>query len=234
MQLGRGRVVTNVVAVVVIIALLTVVGIPLVLIFITGTATTILLLIADRSRQREVEKVFLFYVAADAILREEDRRWYGFEIAETIEKGEELLDRMPDSPPLQLFTLGALHFKLGNHSAAAEYLARVTEDESVDEKQRRTASPQLRRYVKLLRRIEAEPAIAPQTLGAIRNLERMRAKRAGQMLVTSRNSADVELPAASFAPTLPLSAITTPPSISEVLHHVYDDEPEPKSESPLV
>ena len=38
-----------------------------------------------RAQMREIERVFEFYTAADAILREEERRWYGFEIAEVIE-----------------------------------------------------------------------------------------------------------------------------------------------------
>jgi hypothetical protein len=229
MQFGRGRALTNVIAVLVIIALLSLVGIPFGLIFLTGTFATIVWLVADRTRQRETEKIFLFYVAADSILREAERRWYGFEIQETIDRGEELLGRIPDSPPLQFFALGALHFKLGNHAIAAEYLAKVLEDESLDEGQRRGASPQLRRYVKLLRHIEAEPASAPQTLGAIRNLERLRGKKAVQMLTESRAAVGLVAAAAtqangSFATNLPMGAITTPPSISEVLHNVYEEE----------
>jgi hypothetical protein len=228
MQLGRGRVTTNVVAVLVIVALLGVVGIPFGVILIGSGFAALIWLAADRSRQRSVEKLFLFYVEADAILREEERRWYGFEIAETIDKGEELLDKIPDSPPLQFFALGALHFKLNNHSTAAEYLGKVMEDKSLDEGQRRTASPQLRSYVNLLRRIEAEPSIAPQALGAIRNLERLRDKKVGQMLLESRNAIGLERLALpqdnNFDSALPLTAINTPPSISEVLHNVYPDE----------
>jgi hypothetical protein len=65
-------------------------------------------LFARRAQAREVERIFDFYIAADAVLREEERRWYGFEIAEVIEHGESLLDIMPDPPPLNYFALGAL------------------------------------------------------------------------------------------------------------------------------
>ena len=232
MQFGRGRAVTNVLAVLVIVAVLAVAGIPFGLIFIAGTFATIVWLVADRARHREIEKIFLFYLAADAILREEDRRWYGFEIQETIDRGEALLARMPDSPPLQFFALGALHFKLGNFSIASEYMAKVMEDESIDEGQRLSASTQLRRYVKLLRHIESEPASAPQTLGAIRNLERLRAKSAAQILTDSRSAigAQHEQVSGGFSAVHTLSSFTSPPSISEVLHHVYEDEPESKPE----
>ena len=50
---------------------------------------------ARRAQSREVERIFDFYIAADAILREEERRWYGFEIAEVIEHGESLLRSCP-------------------------------------------------------------------------------------------------------------------------------------------
>lgn len=238
MKFGRGRVATNVVSVLVIVALLSLVGIPFGLILIGGGFATIVWLVSDRVRQRSTEKLFLFYLEADAILREEERRWYAFEIAEVVAQGEDLLEDMPDSPPLQFFVLGALHFKLGNKVAAADYLAKVMEDDTIDEGQRRNASPQLRRHVELLRRIETEPSIAPQALGAIRNLERLRNKRAAEMLLELRNSAGPErlslVDNTGFSNNQPLTAITTPPPISEVLHNVYQDEPQTQSEPPIV
>jgi hypothetical protein len=60
-------------------------------------------------QNRDVERMFEFYIAADAILRDEDRRWYGFEVAEVIEEGELVFEGMADPPPLHLFALGALH-----------------------------------------------------------------------------------------------------------------------------
>src|SRR6185369_9718779 len=130
---------------------------------------------------------FEFYIAADAILREEERRWYGFEITEMIEHGESLLEVMPDPPPLNYYVLAALYQRLGNHQATIEYLSRLNEDVSYDEAHRTAPSPQLRRYVMLLRRIEYHPSSAPQTLAAIRSLERARQRQAIKLLDESRN-----------------------------------------------
>ncbi|NEL61299.1 hypothetical protein G3V73_23870, partial [Escherichia coli] len=47
-------------------------------------------------------------------------------------------------------------------------------------------SPDLRNYVKILRKIEREPAEAPQTSAAIRALERARRNRGKSFLETSR------------------------------------------------
>jgi len=208
-------------------------------VLITGVAFVVWL-IARRAQAREVERIFDFYVAADAILREEERRWYGFEIAEVIEHGESLLDLMPDPPPLNYYALGALYHRLGNHRATVEYLSRVTEDELCDEAHCTAPSPQLRRYVTMLRRIEYHPSTAPNVLGAIRSLERARQRNAAKMLAESREHFEAENLTArqekqaaevketpeevSYASSLPLSAISAPPPISKVLHDVYQDE----------
>ncbi|HEY0367456.1 MAG TPA: hypothetical protein VGC73_13380 [Pyrinomonadaceae bacterium] len=235
---SAGKLTTKAIAVIVIIAMLDVVGVPpMIMVLFTGMFLVVWLF-ARRAHAREVERLFDFYIAADAVLREEERRWYGFEIAEVIEHGESLLEIMPDPPPLNHFALGALYQRLGNHTAAVEYLSRVTEDEACDETHRTTPSPQLRRYVSMLRRIEYEPSLAPQTLAAIRSLERARQRNATKLLFESRELMDAELHAEKeekqapeatethnqpmFAPSLPLSAITAPPPISKVLHDVYD------------
>jgi len=235
---SAGKLTTKAIAVIVIIAMLDVVGVPpMIMVLFTGMFLVVWLF-ARRAQAREVERLFDFYIAADAVLREEERRWYGFEIAEVIEHGESLLDVMPDPPPLNHFALGALYQRLGNHTAAVEYLSRVTEDEACDETHRTTPSPQLRRYVSMLRRIEYQPSLAPQTLAAIRSLERARQRNATKLLFQSRELMDAEqheekeekqAPEATethnepmFAPSLPLSAITAPPPISKVLHDVYD------------
>src|SRR4029079_14390669 len=133
MGAGTGKLTTKAIAVIIIVAMLDAVGIsPVVMVLITGVVFVVWLC-ARRAQAREVERIFDFYIAADAILREEERRWYGFEIAEVIEHGESLLDIMPDPPPLSYYTLGALYHRLGNHTAAVEYLSRVTEDERCDE-----------------------------------------------------------------------------------------------------
>src|SRR5687768_1428704 len=151
---STGKLTTKAIAIVIIVAILNAVGLsPVVLIFFTGVAL-IIWLVVRRAQMREVERIFEFYVAADAILREEDRRWYGFEIAEVIEHGESLIDLMPDPPPLNYYALGALYQRLGNHEVAVQYLSRLADDEHSDETHRIAPSPQLRRYVMMLRRLE--------------------------------------------------------------------------------
>src|SRR5215207_5291031 len=186
MSSGVGKLTAKAIAVVVIVAMLDAVGLsPVLMVFVTGVVLVIWLF-ARRAQAREVERIFDFYIAADAILREEERRWYGFEIAEVIEHGESLLEIMPDPPPLNYYALGALYQRLGNHAAAVQYLARLNEDELNDETHRLAPSSQLRRYVMMLRRLEYHPAAEPQTLAAIRNLERSRQRSAAKMLADSR------------------------------------------------
>ncbi len=240
MSPGAAKLTTKAIAVIVIVAMLDAVGLsPVLLVFVTGVVFVVWLF-ARRAQAREVERIFDFYVAADAILREEERRWYGFEIAEVIEHGESLLDMMPDAPPLNYYVLGALYNRLGNHQATVAYLSRLAEDEHYDETHRTSPSPQLRRYVMMLRRIEYHPSTAPQTLAAIRSLERARQRGAAKMLADSRefvgnqvNVVKTEKPVlevkeapveASFSSSMPLSEITAPPPISKVLHDVYPDE----------
>jgi len=233
---SAGKLTTKAIAVIVIVAMLDAVGVPpMIMVLFTGMCFVVWLF-ARRAQAREVERIFDFYIAADAVLREEERRWYGFEIAEVIEHGESLLEVMPDPPPLNYYALGALYQRLGNHAASVEYLSRVAEDEQYDETHRTAPSPQLRRYVSMLRRIEYQPSLAPQTLAAIRSLERARQRNASKLLGDSRALMDAQpqvvkeekpLPEATepekvFAASLPLSAISAPPPISTVLHDVYD------------
>jgi len=242
MNSGTGKLATKTIAVIAVVAILNAMGLsPVVMVFFTG-AVLVIWLVARRAQMREVERLFEFYIAADAILREEERRWYGFEIAEVIEHGESLLDTMPDPPPLHFFALGALYQRLGNHDAAVQYLSRLDDDQQYDETHRIVPSPQLRRYVTMLRRLEQHPAAEPQTLAAIRNLERARQRSAGKMLLDSRSlietSATVDSKTESaarekksvpeteelFSPSAPLSSISAPPPIATVLHDIYQDE----------
>ena len=237
MNSGTGKLTTKTIAVIVIVAILNAVGLsPVVMVFVTGIVFVIWL-VTRRAQMREVERIFEFYVAADAILREEERRWYGFEIAEVIEHGESLLDVMPDPPPLHYFALGALYQRLGNHEATVQYLSRLNEDEQYDETHRVTPSPQLRRYVMMLRRLEQHPAAEPQTLAAVRNLERLRQRNSSRLLLESRDVIEttvatakpVEAPAPppkeeTFSASAPLSSISAPPPITTVLRDVYQEE----------
>ena len=233
---STGKLTTKAIAIVIMVAILNAVGLsPVVLVFFTGVAL-IIWLVVRRAQMREIERIFEFYVAADAILREEERRWYGFEIAEVIEHGESVLELMPDPPPLSYFALGALYQRLGNHDAAVQYLSRLSDDEQYDETNRVVPSPQLRRYVTTLRKLEFHPATEPQMLAAIRSLERAR-RNAGRMLLESRKELETaaatakpaETPAVQpaqepFPASAPLSSISAPPPISTVLRDVYQEE----------
>jgi tetratricopeptide (TPR) repeat protein len=234
---STGKLTTRLIAIVIIFAILNAVGLsPVVLIFFMGVGGVVWLVIR-RAEMREVERIFEFYVAADAILREEERRWYGFEIEEVIENGESLLELMPDPPPLNYFALGALYQRLGNHDAALQYLSRLTDDQHYDETYRVAPSQQLRRYVMMLRRLEYHPATEPQTLAAIRSLERARQRNAGKMLLESRQELETSAKTAKTAEnsvvqpnpdpipaSAPLSSISAPPPISMVLRDVYQEE----------
>jgi len=239
---SAGKLTTKAIAVIVIVAMLGVVGLsPVIMVFFFGVILVIWI-VARHTQTREVERIFDFYAAADAILREEERRWYGFEIAEVIEQGESLLETMPDAPPLNYFVIGALYHRLGNHQATVEYLTRLVEDERYDEVHRTIPSHQLRRYVSMLRQIEYHPSTAPQAVAAVRGLERARQETEGRLLLERREmlerekqnapssieaAALQETPPPSemkFAATMPLSMISPPPPITKVLHDVYPEE----------
>jgi hypothetical protein len=143
----------------------------------------------SQPQQGEIRGIFEFYLAAHEMLRDDEKRWFGFEMQEVLHGGERVLNTMPDPPPLMLFTLGALHNKMGNHEVAVRYLSAVEENEQVDEKRRLIASPELKAYVRVLRKIEREPAEAPQTSAAVRALERARRNRAAVLLEESRKKA---------------------------------------------
>lgn len=237
MKSANKRFAQRAVAVVVIVTMLYGAGVaPVVMLFVTGVVL-IVFLIARRSQTRDVENVFDFCVSAEAILRDEDRHWYGFEVAEVIEDGEYILESMPDPPPVQLFALGALHHLIGNHRSSVDYLSRIVDDEHYEERNRIAPSSQLRRFVSLLRRIEAEPSMAPQTLGAIRSLERMRRRQASAMLTEGRKFLKVESKEGTPAQVTPapkpeardqitLNPAMRPP-IQEVLNDIYQDDQAP-------
>jgi hypothetical protein len=240
MRSANKRFAQKAIAVIVIVTMLYGAGVaPVVLMFITGVVLVVFL-VSRRAQNREVERLFDFFLAAEAILRDEERRWYGFEVGEVIEAGEQVLEDLSDPPPLHLFTLGALHHKIGNHSAAIDYLSHIIEDEHFDERNREIASPQLRRYVTLLRKIEAEPSLAPQTLGAIRSLERMRRRQAFTMLAEDRTAlklapTTMNRPSNQFNDSssatnaVTIGAITPPPPIADLLKDIYQDDQTPSN-----
>jgi hypothetical protein len=204
----------------------------------------------DRSEQHETRRIFDFYLAANEILREDERRWFGFEITEVIGQGEAVVHSMADAPPLAHFALGTLYHRAGDYEAATEHLAYVVETEAGNEQHCLSPSPELRRYVRVLRSLERDPSEGPQTLAAVRNLERTRRAHVASLLEESRklhaapapetaerrdsyrgaahaNPQDtpLRLPlAANTNAPHPLSPPPKPAPIAEVLRDLYEEE----------
>jgi hypothetical protein len=201
----------------------------------------LLVFLAFRIRaNRKTKVIFGFYVAANEILVDGDKSRYHFEIAEVIKTGERIVRSMPDSPPLSRFALGALYYSIGDHNAAAEQLGFAAEEEVLKESRHATPSRQLRRYVAKLRRIERRPKRFAKINTAITSLERMHQERAARLLAESQQQLrrmveayEGEMSEQIRSPRrdLPISnsrslkSITAPPTISEVLNEVYQEEP---------
>ena len=240
-------------AIIVIMAMLNVMGIPLTVIIFFAVVVFFVWRAVQRSEQQDIRSIFDFYIAANEILRDEEKRWYGFEIAEVISRGERILMMMTDPPPLVYFALGALNHRAGDYQSSVEHLSYVLESEQGDESHRFTHSQELHRYVQVLRRLEREPAEAPQTMAAIRSLDRQRRTRAASLLEESRrhlredaapHSASVNVAGGGSRPkalsddtrngvdylqgtraaSFASAPPTMPPPISEVLRDVYEEE----------
>ena len=170
----------------VIAAMLLVTGFPVFVIFFFGIFAYFLLKMFATGSRNETREIFEFYLAANEILRDDERKWFGFEIKEAILRGESIVQRMSGAPPLVYFTLGALYNKIGDHKAAVNNLSFVLENEDSDESKYAFPSPELRNYVKVLRKIERDPADAPLTSASVRALERARKLRGRILLEESR------------------------------------------------
>ena len=170
----------------VIATMLFVAGFPMVVIFFFGVFAYFLWKTFSQPSQQGIRQVFEFYLSANEILRDDERRWFGFEVQEIIMRGERILQIMHGAPPLVYFTLGALYHKIGNYEAAVNNLSYVVENDNSDESTYVHPSGDLRAYVKVLRKIEREPTDAPQTSAAVRSLERARKNRALKLLEESR------------------------------------------------
>lgn len=170
----------------VIATMLFVAGFPMVVIFFFGVFAYFLWKTFSQPAEQGVRQVFEFYLSANEVLRDDERSWFGFEVQEIIMRGESILQFMHGAPPLVYFTLGALYNKIGNHEAAVSHLTYVVENDNSDESTYVHPSADLRNYVKVLRKIEREPAEAPQTSAAIRSLERARKNRGEKLLAESR------------------------------------------------
>jgi hypothetical protein len=174
----------------VIATMLFVAGFPMIVIFFFGVFAYFLWKTFSQPSQQGIKKVFEFYLAANEILRNDERRWFGFEVQEVISKGERILQVMQGAPPLVYFTLGALYNKIENHEAAVNHLSYVVENENSEEGTYVHPSNDLREYVNMLRKIERDPKNTPQTAAAIRSLERARKNRGPVLLEESRKKFD--------------------------------------------
>ena len=166
--------------------MLFVAGFPMFVIFFFGIFAYFLWKTFSQPSRNGTREIFEFYLAANEILRDDDRRWFGFELQEVINRGERVLQMMNGAPPLVYFTLGALYHEIGDYKSAVNHLAYIIENENADEQTYIYPSPELRNYAKILRKIEREPAEAPQTSAAIRALERARRNRGKTLLENSR------------------------------------------------
>lgn len=166
------------------------VGFPLFGIAVLAAAAFFVIKLFSPAARGETRKIFEFYLVANDILRDDNRRWYGFEIREAIAMGEKLIAAMHTAPPLLHFALGALYSKSGDNSSAVKHLHFVFEESSADEAAVVFPTPELRDYVRLLRKIEREPSESPFTFAAVRSLERMRTNRGAAMLASCRELAN--------------------------------------------
>lgn len=166
--------------------MLFVAGFPMFVIFFFGIFAYFLWKTFSQPSRNETREIFEFYLAANEILRDDERRWFGFEVQEVVGRGERILQIMNGAPPLVYFTLGALYNKVGDYKSAVNHLSYVLENDNADESTYLYPSPDLRNYAKVLRKIEREPAEAPQTSAAVRALERARRNRGKALLENSR------------------------------------------------
>jgi hypothetical protein len=143
---------------------------------------------------------------------------------------------MPDAPPLSRFALGALAYSINDYNGAAEQLGFAAEEEVLKESEHLAPSRQLRRYVSKLRKIERRPRRYAKINAAIVSLERMHHERAARLLAESQKQLKRMVEALSEPVDPPrsglpisslrsLKSITAPPTISEVLNDVYQEEP---------
>jgi len=122
---------------------------------------------------------------------------------------------MKGAPPLVHFALGALYNKMGDHTAAVNHLSYVVENDKSDERAFIHPSPELRNYVRVLRKIERDPTEAPLTSSAVRALERARKNRAAVLLGTSRQVlAAAPPPEEIIVEAIPLPAPNEHPSVT--------------------
>jgi hypothetical protein len=170
----------------VIAMMLYITGFPAFVIFFFGILAYFIWKTLASPSHNGTRDIFEFYLLANEILRDDERRWYGFEVRDVIVRGERILQGMSGAPPLVYFTLGALYHKAGDHAAAVNQPSFVLENDTASETSFVYPTPELREYVKTLRKIERDPAEAPLMSSAVRALERARRNRGTSLLDESR------------------------------------------------
>ena len=198
-------------------SMLLVAGFPVFVIFFFGIFAYFIFRIFASGSKNETRDIFEFYLAANEILRDDGRNWFGFEVKETIARGEAIVSRMTAAPPLVHFALGALYNKAGDHQSAINSLTQVVESDNGNEASYVYPTPELRNYVKVLRKIEREPAEAPLTSASIRALERARRLRGRAILEQSRAAYVESSTRAAAAPQLPEDGKTAVPQQPEII-----------------
>ena len=182
-------------------------GFPVFLLFFVGILAFFIWKVFSTESRSETRRIFEFYLSANEILREDDRRWYGFEIQETIARGEMIVRSMSTAPPLVYFSLGALYQKLDDHASAVKHLSKVVDEPPLAETTIVFPTRELREYVRTLRKIERFPAEAPITSSAVRALERARKNRGSSLLENSRSKLEIEHAALPDAERQPGSVV---------------------------
>ena len=167
--------------------MLYVAGFPIFLLFFLGVLAFFIWKVFSTESRSDTRRIFEFYLAANEMLRHDDRRWFGYEIQETIERGESITRSMSAAPPLVYFCLGALYQKLGDHASTIKNLSQVVDEPSLTEIGVMFPTRELREYVRTLRKIERYPAEAPLTSSAVRSLERARKNRGPMLLEQSKS-----------------------------------------------
>jgi len=178
--------------------MLVVAGFPAFVVFFFGIFAYFLWKIFTSGSRSETRDIFEFYLAANEMLRHDERKWFGFEIRDVISRGVRIVQSMAPAPPLVHFALGALYNKIGDHKEAVTNLKDALETDQSDEMKLVFPSAELRNYVKVLRKIEREPAEAPMTSAAVRSLERARRLRGRTLLDESRKRLEETAPPATL------------------------------------
>lgn len=160
-------------------ALLMLSNLPMALFFVFAAIAYLAWRLVASPKPAKARKIFEFYLIADEIIANSNRRWYGFELELAIQRGEELQMGLDQPPSLVLAGLIRLNEIAGRRDTASELLALLASGR-FDETNVLIATDELRQYVSFLRRIERSPEESPTLSRAVRRLERLRVKLSSQ------------------------------------------------------